>query len=375
MDNYICKFIEKRILLYNEICESGLCDKQRDQLNDSLNKKTIRNVLCLILLLDHLKVNNILRYCPSLFVTGSKIHSSYNFLEVLLKEYAVKPKKIVQQLKAINYELNYAVKPFEEYRYNVVHFEDDFRDGVRLARLAEILQKDDFIANLKIPANTRHQRLQNMKQTFTKLREIGVEIPNEIVESGIVDGDFNMTSKLLWNIFCVAELPKIELSTESILNELQLIGGVNRFKDSQVLRYNNDLVSNLLRWCITIGLNYGIEVKDFDNSFFDGSLYACILHFYKPELVNIEEVKNYGKIYKALLTSGQEEECAKHKKKFFDEILFPAVQNLKLIPWIISSPKVTDKIIIVFVGYLFERLLSFKYGRDPLNLSDDDHKD
>jgi len=239
--------------------------------------------------------------------------------------------------------------------------------------MAEIMQHDETYCasnNLKIPANTRQNRLHNMKIAFMELSKTGIKIDSEITEMAIIEGDINCTSKLLWKVFQVAELPKI--TAEGIETEISEICGENNnqmlFKESRVGRYNSLVIANLLRWCIVIGNHYRVEIKDFDGSFSDGRIYGCIVHYYLPHVIfDIQEVLRNGDSFREFMNSGNVEEAQKYRKKNID-ILFQAIQEIQLIPWLISQSQVNDKVIITFVAYLFERLLSIKKGQDPLML-------
>jgi len=323
----------------------------------------------LIWFLDQLKINNTLKFCNSLFVSGSKITSSQSFLDNFCKEYVAKPKQTYYLLKTIDYNLEYKIIPIDVYQFLISSFDEDFRDGVKFTRIAEILQCDDQLCrastNLRIPAVSRQARIHNMKIALLELQKAGVVVTKEdIPESALVEGDVLITMKLLWNIFIFAELPRIR--AETIFEEIREInGGIKRFRDNnRAARYNCGIIANLLEWCSSICSRYDIEVRDFDGLVFtDGRIYGCLIHYYCPQLLDIKQLLANGDFYRQFMNSQNEEEAKKYRKKN-EDIIFKAIQEIQFVPWVISPIQVTDKVIITFVAYLCDRLLTLKKGND-----------
>jgi abnormal spindle-like microcephaly-associated protein len=367
LDNYLRKYIDMKVLLYKKIVESGLDGQDRESLNNDLNKKSLIIILSLIWFLDKLKMNNILKFCNSLFVCGSIITSSKAFLNIFCKDYMVNPDKSIKLLTKL--DLEYTVLPIDTYNYKITNFAEDFRDGVKLTRVAEIILRDDFrraSAKLTLPASSRPARISNMKIALEELGHAGVCV-KDIKETDLVDGNIYLTIKLLWNIFRVAELP--QLSAVTISEEILEINGSNlkRFRDIRVSRYNLDIISNLLQWVCSVCAVYDIEVKDFDRSFDDGRIYGCLIHYYRPQLLEIKEVFANGDLYREFIYSKQLEEAQKYRKRNHD-IIFKAIQEIQFVPWIISMIQESDKVIITFTAYLCERLITLKKGNDTSTL-------
>jgi abnormal spindle-like microcephaly-associated protein len=312
-------------------------------------------------------MNNVLKFCNSLFVGGSIITSSKAFLKIFCKDYVVSPDKSIKLLSKL--DLEYTVLPIDTYNYKITNFTEDFRDGVKFTRVAEIILLDDFrraSAKLTLPASSRPARLNNMKIAFDQLRQAGVCI-KDISQWELVDGNISETIKLLWHIFRLAELPGI--TSEFISEEIREINGGNlkRFRDIKAARFSLDIVGNLLQWVCSICAIYDIEVKDFDRSFDDGRIYGCLIHYYRPQLIEIKEVFANGDLYREFMYSRKLEEAQKYRKRNHD-IIFKAIQELQFIPWIVSMIQESDKVIITFVAYLCERLITLKKGNDTSTL-------
>ena len=54
--------------------------------------------------------------------------------------------------------------------YKVRHFNSDLKDGVRLTRLVEIITECPLTDKLRVPANSRLQKIHNVGLVLSKLQ-------------------------------------------------------------------------------------------------------------------------------------------------------------------------------------------------------------
>jgi hypothetical protein len=259
----------------------------------------------------------------------------------------IRSTQVTKYLKGLGYELKYSDGPIEHYNFNIKSIDEDFRDGVIFTRMAEIILKDDkHEASRKLKLNKQY-RLNNMKIALEELRKADINLEN-VTEQELVDGNLRKTLTVLWVIFSKVELPMI--SSEVLSNEISSIDPVffgkhNIFSLDYAIAYENNLIANVLRWCRCICTKYDYSIVDFDVSFADGVAYCYIIHYYRPELIDLSAVQ------RNLIDT--------ERKKNYD-IVFNAIQEIQFVPWVITQTSANDKIVITFVAYLFYRLVELK---------------
>ena len=122
------------------------------------------------------------------------------------------------------------------------------------------------------------QFLDNVSVALKMLEQVGLKLPFLKAQSiscvclftfaDIVDGDSKMLLGLMWQLVLhkqMRELPQEKQSNQLFFTE------------------DESLKQSLLKWTQSKVQNYpGVQVKDFNNSFKDGSAFLALVHSFKP---------------------------------------------------------------------------------------------
>ena len=295
-------------------------------------RRTILRSLMLIQLLDHAKTmkNSILT--TSLFLTNSQHKTSQEVLQALTQ--LLNPSMGQRALAHLEYTLEHKQHPLEEYSYPVSNLAIDLRDGVRLARLVELLlypsastqlareSPDDTMMTLNMPTgevlsmldidsptkNTRYPlsqhlkfpcegravKLFNVQIALTALQQVKSMrgIVHDISPENIVDGFREKTVALLWGLTGKWGLGGL-IDWKDVRSE------ISRFQrkrhnddDSDLLDEDDleDLASSssftgykalLKAWAAGVAKSRGLRVKNLTTSFADGRVFEAIVQEYE----------------------------------------------------------------------------------------------
>lgn len=209
----------------------------------------------IVLLLDRAKEANL---CPgNLFRPSLKIKSSRCVLREICHILLPSIGDIHRTLSHLGYHVHHTQFELSEYQYRVDNLATDLRDGVRFARLTEILfsrsetlvdkrhettvlmpggesltTKTDanqawiLSQHLKFPCTTRAQKIYNVQVTLSALREVQRvrQIAETISAEDIVDGHRERSLTLLWGLigkwvrylkFCLHHCCSNELASQN----------------------------------------------------------------------------------------------------------------------------------------------------------------
>jgi len=147
----------------------------------------------------------------------------------------------------------------------------DLMDGVNLVHLVEVLFEK--IPKYNKEPNSIHQKIENVGLALDVLKKHqGPKL--QITPEDITEGNVKLTLGLLWRIICSAFL-----SAED--------------NDKSASERNKQAKGNLLAFCKKQTEGYdGVEVQDFQKTFWDGLAFAALVHKLKPELIDYEQLKN-----------------------------------------------------------------------------------
>ncbi|EUC39250.1 hypothetical protein COCCADRAFT_21345 [Bipolaris zeicola 26-R-13] len=288
-------------------------------------RRTALRSLMLILLLDQAKTTNALSGC--LFQTTSPYKTSVEILHQLSKMLLPSHGDITRPLHHLNYKVEHAQYPLQEYAYQIENIAIDLRDGIMFNRLVELLlypeqqeetvtlnlptgelltsdvaQKDAWILSqhLKYPAIGRPQKVYNVQIALAALSSVP-GMPSAAVSGiraeDIVDGHREKTLSLLWSL-----VGKCRLG--SLVDWPQLVKETERFRsqwyrardnfEGRVLDSDNEEPETteldgmayhkrlLLSWSRSVARLHGIRVANLTTSFADPKVLEVIVDTYLP---------------------------------------------------------------------------------------------
>jgi abnormal spindle-like microcephaly-associated protein len=205
----------------------------------------MKKFFSLILLLDVTKTRKVL-LLPTLFVRDTPIKTSKEIILSFSRNMMKGEGDIVRHVGLFGYSLSFSQSYIDEFSYPVENLAVDLRDGVRLARLVELLSSSqDLSESLRVPAVSRLQKLHNVGLVLKKVYGVGKSLstqPNSqsvsddsimIVSEAknIVDGDRDKTLYILWKILYKFE-SRMPLDPTKILLEVASIEGNKGWRKS-----------------------------------------------------------------------------------------------------------------------------------------------
>ena len=285
-----------------------------------IQKHAIRSILILVVFLDRAKGYNLLDSTPCLFTKrkGAVVKSSRDVLSAFCRDYLSGVGDIVKHLSNVGIRFTYKQEPIDEYDYFVTNLAVDLRDGVRLSRMIEVLTNDtksSLLAQLRLPAVSRLQKLHNVGIALSALESYNINNVEEIAAHHVVDGHRANVLKLLWAIISHFQLESL-LDAELLREEISSVRRMNRTRkmsegrsntsfdlnntsrfttDSALaegLLYQGDgeLVGLLLQWCQVVCSCFGCQVENFSTAFADGKVMCLLIHYYHPGILKAVEI-------------------------------------------------------------------------------------
>ena len=149
--------------------------------------------------------------------------------------------------------------------------DQDFRDGLALLRLLELISGDKLgVAERK--GKMRIHKIANVGKALAFIGEKGVKLAGIGAEE-IVDGNLKMTLGMIWTIilrFAIQDISVEELSAKE----------------------------GLLLWCQRKTAPYkNCNVQNFHISFKDGLAFCALIHRHRPDLIDYDSLKKGNDLY------------------------------------------------------------------------------
>lgn len=174
-----------------------------------IKRLILKRFFSLVYFLDQAKMQHLIAHDPCLFCKNSNFKESRDILINFTKETISAVGDITKDLKKCGYVVSYIQTYINEFDYTVTCLGSDLRDGIRLARVIEIiLLVDDITTKLRVPPISRLQKLHNTKLVFDTLNNAGFQILYDICPKDIVEGCREKTLSFLWQIICNFETPR-----------------------------------------------------------------------------------------------------------------------------------------------------------------------
>ncbi|KAF2033259.1 hypothetical protein EK21DRAFT_59063 [Setomelanomma holmii] len=298
-------------------------------------RRTALRSLMLVLLLDKAKTSECLPGC--LFQTTSAHKTSVEILHQLSNLLLPSLGDITRPLGHLNFKVEHAQYPLQEYTYHIDNIAIDLRDGITLTRLVELLLysrstlidqhessvtialptgellTSDFDVNdtadcwvlsqhLKYPAIGRPQKVYNVQIALSALQSVR-GLPSQAVDGikadDIVDGHREKTLSLLWSLVgkcglgSLVDWPQIVKET-SIFRD-QWYDTRDNYEDRDLDSDDDEATTELdgmeyhkrclFSWSRSIARLRGMRVTNLTTSFANKKVLEVIVDTYLPPIM------------------------------------------------------------------------------------------
>ena len=382
---------------------------QEKKMKELLRKHMLQKVLILVLFLDRARTSYLLPK-STLFCRESLHKSSNDIIAAFCRTFLRGEGDIIRHLNLLGYNLQFSQTYVHEFDYNVRNLALDLRDGVRIARLFELLTRSTtFTTQLRVPAVSRLQKIHNVSLVLDKLYGQSEKKPDA---KSIVDGHRDITLMFLWKMLYTFEL-KMVITPSKVLqevNDIQINENWRRsiysadevknlavkvpvIENGRVVDTNRPTIDKsisgsidsidddslaiaLQQWCQAIAGRYDVPVFDLTTCLADGRALCLLIHYYHPVILPTKLIKkttaNLMESYvhgndnldpfmetKANFTTSELNQAICNERKNF-ALLKKACNCIGGIPLMLpefdSKNVPEEKSMIVFLGYLFSRL-------------------
>ncbi|XP_045815705.1 abnormal spindle-like microcephaly-associated protein homolog isoform X3 [Trifolium pratense] len=349
---------------------------------ENLGNVILKRILLLVLILDKAKCQSCLPIeygidgldggSPLLFKAESLVKSSSQVIQEFLSSDVMRGEgNLLTHLVILGYKVSHQQGPLVEYDFRVRDLFTDLQDGLKLCRAIHLLQNNSSILKkIVVPSDNRKKKLVNCGAALQYLRLAGVSLIDEddtmILTEDIINGDKELTTSLLWNMFVHLQLPLLVDKT-SLVGEISKIRGLGTDLISSA---NSSSLELLLKWIQAVCDNYDCPVDNF-HSLVDGKAIWCLLDYYfQKELHNVCSLKEvYEKSGKTSIMSVNE----------YSDALYNFILSQKLTTLLGNFPEVlqisellqyngacSDRSVVILVVFLASQLF-VKKKVDQLN--------
>ncbi|KAF3298053.1 hypothetical protein TWF132_004194 [Orbilia oligospora] len=160
-------------------------------------RRTILRTLLLVRLIDDAKSSGI--FGDLVFRRSSEVKSSEEVLVAVGKMVLPSLGNMAKGVKGCGYLLKVEQKSDEEYEYAIKNLRVDLRDGVRLAKVVELVLKEKVEGILMNP-KSKGEKLVNVEKVISVLYRNGVVPLGTVRSKDVVDGHREVTLSLLWAV-------------------------------------------------------------------------------------------------------------------------------------------------------------------------------
>ena len=304
----------------------------RPGLQEALKKHTLKKFLQLIHFLDKAKSLNLLD--RRLFCKNSAIKATSDVLSKFSRLFLQGEGDILKHLAHLGYVVKAKQSTFDEFDFTLNNLAVDLRDGIRLARLVDVLTRAEDKIKIRLPATSRLQKIHNVDLALTALKKRS-DFTMDIAARDVVDGHLEKTLNLISHLI-------FDLALKNV--------------------FNCDLKMGLLRWAKLICSPLEVEIDDLSLSFSDGVAFCVILNHYDATLLDIADVE---------FETTKRKTSEKLSYDEFDRLLANERRNFKLfvdrvkvlggIPLLIRPVDMIntipdEKVTTAFLAYLASRL-------------------
>jgi len=302
---------------------AGSEDRDANGADERRWRKTVLRSLMLVWLLDQGKTGGAVSGC--LFKRSSALKTSVSVLHALSSMLIPSIGDITRPLRHLDYTVDHVQDPLEEVKYHIDNIALDFRNGIFLARMVEILlfsskqqpkestdvdvtltitlpdtttlvsalyRSDDgsdcpnvLSQHLKLPCLGRAQKISNVQVALSALSGHSGPAGNligDITADDIVDGHREKTLALLWSLVSRHGLTQL-IDWKDLITAIQRATGEDA-AGTNAIDSQNDIEQLLLAWAAAHCARYGMQINNLTTAFADKRAYAAILDAYQDFL-------------------------------------------------------------------------------------------
>lgn len=339
----LARFIEASILRHEEahFKTAGTGASVND-----LGVKTILKSLMLVKALDMLKETGPTHVDRCLFRCGAPIKTSINAAREILTMLNTTIGDPTRALRQLGFAVRHEQCALDEVDYRIENLAVDFRDGILLTRLVEILlygttalatgddtqtitipDGEEFLiskrelrpltGHLKLPCNSRAVKLRNTQIAMAALANVSALEPiiQGITAEHIVDGFREKTITLLWALVSRFGLAGF-VDRDDIIQEIKRLDHNTSTDDLSHAStdHGQPMCEYLLKaWSRAVAKSRGLEVRNFSTSFSDGQVFEAIVDEYEGFLLPNANVADAVPLDQRLLRLG----CSKQFSALF----------------------------------------------------------
>ena len=306
------------LLLQNEDMDWSSVAEVREDRADTAGweyARTILRSIMIIVLLDKARLSPTTTVPCNLFVSSSPYKSSVDVLQAMGHLLLPSHGDITKRLNHLGCEVEYKQHELQAYNYKIDNLAVDLRDGVRLARIVEILlypstspfacidsSLEDRKGNynwplsrrLKAPCTSRTAQLFNVQITLEELAltKGGGAIVGNTRPEDIVDGHRVKSMALLWGLVSKWGLVGL-VDWDDLRKEINRLKGKRKTyqkgmtdqvngEDAYGIESQEDEHTMLLvQWASVLAEIKGLRLENLTTSFADGRIYESIVDEYE----------------------------------------------------------------------------------------------
>jgi len=223
---------------------------------------------------------------------------------------------------------------------SVKTLETDFKTGIRLAQLVEILQKKS-IGKWNHETKRQMQELENLNIAITAIQKDNVKLVN-IGSTDINEGNLRIILGLLWTLIHHYHINQLDFLDEDSLTQSQKLEHKDKPKVSGIK--NLGAKEKLLKIVNEIVKPWGYEAKNLTTDFDDGKILQCLAHSRDPK--TIRDPQQFGK-----------DKHANVKESFesLDKFGVPRVMDVEDV-----ADKHDEKAMMTLLGYVLKEITGRK---------------
>lgn len=242
-------------------------------------RRTILRTLVLVRLIDDAKTSGI--FGDLVFKKSSEMKSSEGVLVALGKMVSPSLGNVARAVKGCGYLLKVSQNPEEEYEYTIDNLKVDLRDGIRLAKVVELVLKEK-VEGILMSSKSKGEKMVNVEKVLSVLYRNGIVPLGTVRSKDVVDGHREVTLSLLWAVL-VEKGVKYLVDFEEVERE---VGRVKRqYKIVEVEEEGGgeeEGLGKLEMWVRTIAARRKADVEKGVGGAMKSAVIEAVLEEYEP---------------------------------------------------------------------------------------------